>query len=243
MKINLTAIIVALIAVVGVVILSNAYKYKYKANESITVTGLAEKDFSSDEIVWSGDYVRKSMELKSAYASIKSDENQIRKYLQEKGVKEEEIVFSSVSINKEYDTKYDANGRMTGSIFTGYSLMQTVTVDSKEIDKVEKISRQVTELIENGIEFNSREPYYYYSRLSEIKLDLLKKAASDAKLRAEIIADNSGSSLGVIRKSSMGVFQITGLNSNEDYSYGGTFNTTSRNKTASITVRAEYAIK
>lgn len=243
MKINLTAIIVALIAVAGTVILSNAYKYKYKVNESITVTGSAEKDFISDNIVWSGDYVRKNMELKAAYASIKSDESEIRKYLQGKGVKEEDVIFSSVSINKDYDTKYDANGRITGSVFTGYSLMQTVTVDSKEIDKVEKISREITELIEDGIELNSRNPDYYYSKLSEIKLDLLKKAAVDARQRAEIIATNSGGALGSIRKSNMGVFQITGQNSNEDYSYGGAFNTSSKNKTATITVRAEYAIQ
>lgn len=243
MKINLTAIIVALIAVAGTVILSNAYKYKYKVNESITVTGSAEKDFISDNIVWSGDYVRKNMELKAAYASIKSDESEIRKYLQGKGVKDEDVIFSSVSINKDYDTKYDANGRITGSVFTGYSLMQTVTVDSKEIDKVEKISREITELIEDGIELNSRNPDYYYSKLSEIKLDLLKKAAVDARQRAEIIATNSGGALGSIRKSNMGVFQITGQNSNEDYSYGGAFNTSSKNKTATITVRAEYAIQ
>jgi len=243
MKINLTAIIVALIAVAGTVILSNAYKYKYKVNESITVTGSAEKDFISDNIVWSGDYVRKNMELKAAYASIKSDESEIRKYLQGKGVKDEDVIFSSVSINKDYDTKYDPNGRITGSVFTGYSLMQTVTVDSKEIDKVEKISREITELIEDGIELNSRNPDYYYSKLSEIKLDLLKKAAVDARQRAEIIATNSGGALGSIRKSNMGVFQITGQNSNEDYSYGGAFNTSSKNKTATITVRAEYAIQ
>lgn len=243
MKINLTAIIVSLIAIAGITILSNAYKYKYKVNESITVTGLAEKNFSSDEIVWSGYYTRNNMELKSAYALIKSDEGKIRKYLQEKGIKDTEMVFSSVSINKEYDTKYDANGRMTGTVFTGFSLSQSVTVDSKEIDKVERISREVTELIEDGIEFNSQSPNYYYTKLSELKLDLLKEAASDARQRAEIIATNSGGSLGSVRKSNMGVFQITGQNSNEDYSYGGTFNTSSRNKTASITVRAEYAIQ
>jgi hypothetical protein len=40
----------------------------------------------------------------------------------------------------------------------------------------------------------------------------------------------------------MGIFQITGQNSNEDYSWGGTFNTSSRKKTASITVRVNFTI-
>jgi len=41
----------------------------------------------------------------------------------------------------------------------------------------------------------------------------------------------------------MGIFQITGQNSNEDYSYGGAFNTSSKNKTASITVNLECTVK
>src|SRR5690606_24398673 len=105
------------------------------------------------------------------------------------------------------------------------------------------LSRKATELIERGIEFNSAAPSYYYSKLSELKIDLLAKASADARSRAETIARNSGSSLGKTRKASMGVFQITGQNSNEDYSYGGVFNTSSKHKTASITVRVEYAVK
>lgn len=115
-------------------------------------------------------------------------------------------------------------------------------MDSKDIEKVEKISREVTELIESGIEFNSSSPSYYYTKLSELKIDLLAKASADAKQRAETIAKNSGSGLGAIKKANMGVFQITGQNSDEDYSYGGAFNTSSKNKTASITIKIEYAV-
>jgi hypothetical protein len=130
---------------------------------------------------------------------------------------------------------------VVGNDFSGYNLSQTVTVDSKNIDQVEKVSREITELIQQGIEFNSNAPSYYYSRLSELKIDLLAKASADARIRAETIAKNAGSKLGAVRMAAMGVFQITGLNSNEDYSYGGALNTSSRNKTASITIRMEFA--
>jgi hypothetical protein len=157
-------------------------------------------------------------------------------------VTDAEMVFSAVSIDKDFTYRYDADDRQTGSDFTGYNLRQNVKVDSKDIDKVEKISREVTELIESGIEFNSSSPSYYYTKLSELKVDLLAKASADAKDRASTIAKNSGSGLGKIKKATMGVFQITGQNTNEDYSYGGTFNTSSKNKTASITVRIDYAV-
>jgi hypothetical protein len=183
------------------------------------------------------------MDLKSAYTQLKDDENKIRTYLKNKGVQDAEMVFSAVSINKIFNTRYNGEGKEIGTDFGGYNLKQNVTVESKDIEKVEKISREVTELIESGIEFNSSSPSYYYSKLSELKVDLLANASADAKLRATTIAKNSGGGLGSLKKATMGVFQITGQNSNEDYSYGGAFNTSSKNKTASITIKIDYAAK
>ncbi|MCP9749364.1 SIMPL domain-containing protein [Ferruginibacter sp. HRS2-29] len=242
MKTSIGVAIVAIAIIISFFLIGNAYKYKFKTTENITVTGSAEKDFVSDQIVWEGNYTRKNLDLKSAYASLKEDEARIRSYLAQKGVSENEMVFSAISIDKEFNNRFDENGRQIGSEFTGYNLKQSVTVDSKSIDKVEKISREITELIESGIELNSTSPSYYYTKLSELKIDLLAKASADAKLRAETIAKNAGSSLGKIRKATMGVFQITGQNSNEDYSYGGVFNTSSKNKTATITMKVDFAV-
>ena len=239
-------IIIAGIAAIGLIIafylIGDAYKYKFRAEETIVVTGSSETDFESDQVVWEGRYSRKEMDIKSAYAAIKADEIKIRKYLKDKAVADSEMVFSAIQISKDYSYFYDENGRQRGSEFTGYNLRQTVTVDSRDIDKVDRISREVTELIESGIELNSDAPSYYYTKLSELKIDLLAKASADAKLRATTIAENAGSKLGNIRKASMGVFQITGENMNEEYSYGGVFNTSSKNKTATVTTRIEFEL-
>jgi hypothetical protein len=144
MKPYIKTTIIAFASLVGVLILSAAYKYKYKANETITVTGLAERDFVSDQIVWAGNYSRKTMELRTAYAQLKKDEQTIREYLTGKGVKESELVFSSVSIEKEFNTRYDSEGRTLGTEFTGYNLKHCVTFVSSDIEKVEKFSREVT---------------------------------------------------------------------------------------------------
>ncbi|WP_018617276.1 SIMPL domain-containing protein [Segetibacter koreensis] len=241
MKIVTASLIFGLAFIIAVWIASTAVKYRSKSSETIVVTGLAEKDFVSDLIVWNGSYSRKSLDLKTAYAALKQDENAIRKYLTGKGISDKEMVFSSVEINKEFNPKIVANGRHLGQEFTGYNLIQVVKVESGNVDKIEKISREVTELIESGIEFNSSPPAYYYSKLSDVKIDLLGKASSDARARAETIAKNAGSKLASLRKANMGVFQITGKNSNENYSYGGAFNTSQKNKTGSITIKMEFA--
>lgn len=239
---TLTAAIIGLAFIIGLFIIARAYKYRSISEDTIVVTGSAEKDFVSDLIVWSGSYSRKSMDLKSAYAQLKDDEKIIRDYFHSKGVADTSMVFSSVNIIKEFNYKTDENGRALGQTFSGYNLTQTVRVESGDVDKIAGISRQATELIQQGIEFNSSAPLYYYTKLTDIKMDLLAKASADGKKRAEIIAENAGNSLGKLKKATLGVFQITGKNTDEDYSFGGTFNTSSRNKTGSITIRMEFAV-
>ncbi len=235
--------IVGICIIIGALILGSAYKYKFKERRIIRVTGSAETNFTSDLIAWNGNYNRTAFELRDAYAQLKQDENNIKNYLKRKGITEKEIIFSSVKIDRQYSTRYNEEGRITGNDFAGYTLTQTVKVESSDIPKVEALSREITELIETGIELNSPEPLYFYTKLADLKLDLLAKAAEDAKKRAEIIAKNTGGSVSGVNRANMGIFQITGQNSNEDYSYGGAFNTTSKNKTASITVNLECNVR
>jgi hypothetical protein len=236
----ITACIIGICAVIAFALIGNAYKYRSKTMETIVVTGLAEKDFGSDLIVWTGSYSRKSFDLKDAYSTLKADENAIRSYLLKKGIIASNMQFSSVMINKEFSQQTNANGQYMSQEFTGYNLMQSVAIESSEVDKVDKISREVAELIQSGIEFNSSAPMFYNTKLNEVKMELLGKASADARARAETIAKNAGSSLGELKKATMGIFQITGKNSNEAYSYGGAFNTSNKLKTGSITIKMEF---
>ena len=168
----------------------------------------------------------------------------IKEYLVKNGVAEDEVVFSSVNISQRYSTRYNDEGEIMGDYPDGYDLYQEVSVTSNDVDKVEKISRDITELIESGVEFSSFSPEYYYTKLDELKLQLIEEATANAKERINIMAAGTGEKPGKLLDASLGVFQITAQNSSdEEYSYGGTFNTYSRAKTASITVRLNYAVE
>jgi hypothetical protein len=184
--------------------------------------------------------MRKNTDLKEAYAALDKDRENIRNYMVTKGIKPESIIFSAVEINKEFDELYDNSGRRTSSIFTGYKLNQKIQIESNEVDKVENISRQVSELINSGIEFYSNSPEYYYTKLAELKIEMIAAATKDANIRAKKIAENAGSKVGRLKNADMGVFQIVAQNSSEEYSWGGSFNTASKRKTATITVKLQY---
>lgn len=243
MKTNLTAVLFSIAIVVASIILGSAYVKKSKIEGAINVTGLGEKDFSSDLIVWEGYFSRERPDLKSASSELSQDRKKIEEYLSKNGIKDEEIVFNAVDINEQSRPKYSNDGRYVGEEFVGYRLTQSIQITSNEIDKIEGISRKITELINEGIQFYSQPPRYYYTKLSDLKLELISAATEDARLRAEKISEKSGGEIGKLVQAQMGIFQITGQNSGEEYSWGGTFNTSSREKSASITMKLTYQIK
>lgn len=242
---NKTSIIIASIAALGIVIsafiIGNSFKNRNQYTSTIAVTGLGTKQFTSDLITWSGRFSRESYDLKDAYNALAKDKKEITQYLQSKGIKSTELVFSAVNIEKKQTYSVDNNGN-SRSTFAGYELSQNISIESKEVEKIETIARNITEIIDIGIEFTSSSPQYFYTKLADLKQQMIADATKDAKQRAEKIAQNAGSSLGKLKKANMGVIQITAPNSNEDFSYGGTFNTYSKQKEASITIKLEYQI-
>jgi uncharacterized protein len=240
MKKSFNSIIVALAIISTAWIFSHAFQNRNRSNNTISVTGLGKMDFVSDLIVWSGSFIKKNTSLKEAYSELDRDRDRISKYLVSKGIKTENIIFSAVEIEKEFDDVLNNEGNKIKSVFTGYRLRQNVQIESHEVDKVEGISRQVSELINSGVEFYSNNPQYYYTKLSELKIEMIAEATRDANIRAKKMAENAGSEVGKLKNADMGVFQIVAQNSSEEYSWGGSFNTASKRKTATITVKLEY---
>lgn len=231
---------VAIAVIASAWILGGAWRSTHPHMQKISVTGLAQRDFSSDLIVWRASFTRKAMSMKDAYPILRQDVERVRAYLVDKGVPAANIVFSAVNITQEYRAVQIGNGERTQDVFDGVRLEQHVTVESPDVDRIENVSRQISELIDAGIELNSQPPQYFYTKLAELKLDLLARASKDGRDRAEKIAEQAGGRLGSLLQADMGIFQITAQNSNEDYSWGGAFNTASKRKTASITVRMDF---
>lgn len=242
MKNSINTLITAASVVIAGFLLARAYSGRGKTSQAISVTGLGEQSFTSDLIVWRGNFSRREMDLKSANNQLNNDQKEIRAFLRSKGIKDDEIIFEGVNIQKDYFYDYDQNGNLRNTVFNGYILSQNLKVQSNNVDQVEAISRQVTDLLDKGVEFNSYSPEFYYTKMAELKLKMIESATQDARERAEKIAINAGGELGDLKNADMGVFQITAENSSEDYSWGGSFNTSSKKKKASITIKLRYEI-
>ncbi len=243
MKQYFSAIIFGIAIVLSSIFLGKAYTDRKKIDGKIKVTGLGKTDFTSDLIVWEGSFNAQNYDLKQAYLTLKKNRAIVNSYLEKKGINPKNIIYSAVEINKRTKPLYSSSGQYMGDEFVGYELSQSVQLQSKNVNKVEKISREITELLNQGVQFYSEPPRYYYTKLADLKIEMISRATKDARTRAEKIAEYSGGKLGKLISAKMGIFQITGQNSTENYSWGGTYNTSSKNKTASITMKLEYKVK
>jgi hypothetical protein len=226
----------------SVLIAAHTYKTRGRANDVVSVTGLAKRDFVSDLIVWKGHFVRREPSLKAASEGLRRDLEAVKKFCASKGLKPDEAVFAPVEIEKEFDDSVDSAGRTIRS-FKGFLLTQRMEIESKDVDRIEIFSREVTSLIDAGIEFYSAAPEYHYTKLGELKLEMIVAATRDGRTRAERIVDAAGGGLGPLHYSSLGVFQITQPNSSAEFSWSGAYDTSSKRKTASVTIKLQFGLR
>jgi len=209
-----------------------------RGDQTITVTGSARKRIKSDLVIWRAGVSYQAPVLADAYRSLSENVPRVKSYLVGKGIPEDQITISSIS-SQTLHARND-QGEDTGQI-TGYSLRQELEVRSNDVDKIAKIAREATELINQGILLESMAPAYHYTKLGEEKITMLAEAAKDAKVRAERVAESTGSSIGSVRTARMGVLQITPADSNE-VSDSGMNDTSSLEKDITAVVNVGFEI-
>lgn len=244
---DLTRLVVTLLVAIAVIVgcwqLGHGLKLFRSGESSIQVTGMAEKQITSDLIVWNITVTGYGDTQAAAFADFKQDVAQMRQYLIANGIQDSCLSTNSVSITAQSKNVYDPKQERYVELNDGYNVSQNITVSSSNLPVVEKVYQKISELYSQGIKFSSAEPLYYYTKLNDLKMELLHNASLNARERATTIAEGCDASVGSLTSTAMGVFQIVGKNSNEDYSWGGAFNTSSKEKVASITVRAVYTTK
>ena len=240
------AAILALGFIIGAFIISGTWKKVARSNVTINVTGSASKELKSDLGIWEGSFANESVSMTEAYAKLKESNTKVKNYLVSFGFTEDKIKFTAINTTTLYEAKADdySYGKpktsSSGKII-GYRLSQDVSVESADVDKIDKLSREATELINQGIAITSNPPRFLYTKLSDLKIEMIGLATQDAKLRAEQIAKSTGNKVGEVRSSKTGVIQINQKNSTEVSDYGMN-DTSSLEKTISAVVNITFSI-
>jgi uncharacterized protein len=214
-------------------------------DRTIQVTGSAKKRIVSDLIEWSAGVTTEDKDRTVASQALHGHVDKVLAYLESQGVKKEEIQVSAVSTEELVETEYVGTGddRIQREISKGYQAQQSVRVRSTDVARVERVSREVTQLLETGVPISSGSPSYYYTKLGELKIEMLAEASKDARTRAENMTRSAGgASLGPLREADMGIINVNPANSTGT-SWEGNNDTESLEKDIMTIVHVTYELR
>ena len=229
----ISAVIIALALGVGLTQVGTGFATR--AGNGITVTGSAKTSAVADNAVWTLSVSLSSPTVGAAVKKVDSDVAALSSYLTQGGIAADALTLGAVSTyaNEEY-----VNGNSTGRILS-YRASRDVTVRTKDVQLVSKLSQGIGTLLGTGINVNNYGPQYYISNLPELRPELMSDAMKDAKLRAESLTKAVGGSLGSLVNVKAGPIQITTPDSTMTADYGA-YDTSTINKTVSATVSVTF---
>jgi len=206
-------------------------------SDGITVTGSARVEAVADKASWTVTVQEIAAQPSEGIGRVNSGVDAVQKYLTSGGVSADSVTLGGLNsfANEEYQ-----NGNPTGRI-ASYRIYRDVTVRSTDVEAIDRLSKNIGTLIEEGFSVNSNPPAYYISNLPELRPKLLENAMKDARTRAEAITKASTGSVGAPKTVRSGPIQVTARDSinAEDF---GAYDTTTIEKTVTATVSVFFAI-
>lgn len=186
------------------------------ANDTITVTGASTERISSDYVDWSVVVVQSGSSQQSSYQKLQPAVQKTLAFLKAQGMDADEMELDSVKSDKE-EVRDPRTGELRSTTWTS---KQAILIGSWNVDKVERISSRIDQLIGEGVPLTINEPAYTFTKLAQKRVDMLAKATKDARTRARAIAWEAGVGIGPITNADTGTFQITAPNSTETSDMG-----------------------
>ena len=181
----------------------------------VTVKGLSERQVKADRVIWPVGFRELGDDLQDVYGRIEKRKDQVVAFLKEAGLTDAEIEVASPQVTDAQAAMY-ANQKSRYR----YSMTQTVTVSSDKVDLVRDLLVRQSDLIKAGVTLvgdYSWRTSFQFTGLNTVKPAMIEEATKNARASAEKFAQDSGSSLGKIRRANQGQFSITDRDSNTPY--------------------------
>ncbi|ABC62338.1 SIMPL domain-containing protein [Erythrobacter litoralis] len=193
-----TAAVVSIGLIAGGYLLGDGLLRAKEADRSVTVRGLAERDVTADLATWTISYASSSTDLAGAQAKVRRDTENIRAFFKDLGFPEDALQPTGANVSS-----YTENG------VTKYTVRQRLALRSDDIALAQKAVSRQFDLVSTGVFLEEGSGMSYsFTKLNEIKPEMVAEATRDARAAAEQFAEDSGTEVGAIREATQGYFTI-----------------------------------
>lgn len=218
---------------------------KTSRRTTIDVRGSAKRQIVADLATWDATVTVVKPARADAYAALKTGIAGVTDYLSKNGIAadQQRIQAARVTELEHEETIEDGQRVRYKKVKDGFQAIQTVQVTSSNVPLIERLSRESTQLIEKGIDITSYPPAYMYTKVADLKIEMLAEASRDARARAEamLAAAGGGAKVGRVDNIDTGVVNINPANSTET-SWEGNYDTSSIDKDMLTTVRVRFEV-
>lgn len=186
-------------------------------DRSVEVKGLAEREVQADLGVWPVQVTITGNDLAQLKREIDGQKNRVNRFFEEQGFTAEEFTAGPTNIQDGQANIYGGNQNARYR----YIAQMEFTARSGNLEKLQNALTASLELVSDGILIGSRDTWrpiqYLYTKLNDIKPQMIEEATKNAREVAEKFAMDSNSEVGKIKSARQGIFSITDRDQNTPY--------------------------
>lgn len=174
---------------------------------SVSVRGLAQREVNADLAVWQLSFGLGDNNLENLQKSIKEKSEIVSLYLKDKGLDERDFSVLSPSITNNLLDPYINQEKMQYIYIAKLNFL----IRTDKISAVKKANEGLLELVDKGIAIKQdyeNKINYEFTKLNDIKPEMIALATKNARKAAEQFAKDSNSNLGKIKHATQGLFSI-----------------------------------
>jgi len=183
-----------------------------------SVKGLSERVVKADtyslEISYSVSDSSEDFARDALYNRAKASQSTILQVINDHGLSESDYKVSPISYRVDVDKNrdYEVIGKT-------YTMSGFFKVASSDISSADKLYNALADLGATKLSMHVEPPQYKFTKLNEIKPEMLKEATQSARIAAEEFAKNAGAKVGSIQNAMQGGFSIRDLSDDRLESY------------------------
>ena len=205
------AVLLGAVAIFAVGLTTSGYalgdgfrRYKLAEQRTVSVRGVSERDVTADLATWSIAFSHEGTDLGPVQQSVDEQARQVRAYFQRAGFPAQDVVDSDVSLSREQATDRDGNPVGPQKL----TVRRSIQLRTGDVMKARAAYAGQADLLRAGVELSGSSISYTFTKLNELKPEMIAEATQNARRSADRFARDSGASVGRIKTASQGYFSV-----------------------------------
>ncbi len=211
----LSSILLSSAIIIAGYFIGQTYVAGKKLDRIVTVKGLAEREVEADIATWPLELTVSGNKLEQLQGTLESQTKILQNFFEDLGFTEKELTIGAPTIQDNRALLY---GGQNSSNQDRYIAKVDFNLRSTKLDKMELAKFKIPSIIGQGLVIGSKNTWqpvqYIYTKLNNIKPEMIEEATKNARQAAEKFARDSGSKVGKIKSANQGLFSITDLDPN-----------------------------